>query len=335
MFHHKGTGARGSLLKLGPFLPACRVLADAAEEGSSASEAGPALEGFCTPGSSATEFEAALGELLTLLRGLPGSAAVTPSWEAAAGVEGAEPAGGGAAAESSPDASSLPGPALPSSQRSGSRLSVQAPAFQPSSAIFGAQVGAAAGAANVAAAEFGGLSLSDPTSAAAEAAGYWDSGGSAPDGGWDGCSAAGEQWQGVSATSSSWGDDASYPSSSDPQPSQHRMAARPAGSSPARPQPLQPGSAKGAAFLSVLSQQFPEYSEAVLAELLAQQGGSLEATLEVLCSLESELQGQAALEVGDGERGGCVPQEVGGCALATEQRLGGCMSGWAPSASIF
>ena len=52
------------------------------------------------------------------------------------------------------------------------------------------------------------------------------------------------------------------------------------------------GPAAEAAFLAVLGEQFPLFSAAALAQLFAEQGGSLAATIHTLCGLEAELEGQ-------------------------------------------
>ncbi|KAI7844239.1 hypothetical protein COHA_002038 [Chlorella ohadii] len=53
------------------------------------------------------------------------------------------------------------------------------------------------------------------------------------------------------------------------------------------------GPAAEAAFLAVLGEQFPLFSAAALAQLFAEQGSSLAATIHTLCGLEAELEGQA------------------------------------------
>lgn len=57
------------------------------------------------------------------------------------------------------------------------------------------------------------------------------------------------------------------------------------------------GPAAEAAFLAVLGEQFPLFSEVALSALFAEQKGSLAATIHTLCSLEAELEGQAAAYV--------------------------------------
>lgn len=52
------------------------------------------------------------------------------------------------------------------------------------------------------------------------------------------------------------------------------------------------GPAAHAAFLAVLGDQFPLFSEQALRQLFEEQGGCLAATIHTLCSLEAELQGQ-------------------------------------------
>ena len=149
-------------------------------------------------------------------------------------------------------------------------------------------------AADAALAELGGLQLTGATAEGgkeAAAAGWWLEGGSA----------AGESgWE----EGAGWRDAQPQPQHSQRQPSQQQQQQQQQRAAP----PLRPGSAESAAFLAVLSQQFPEYSEAVLADLLAQAGGSLEATLGTLCSLESEMQGLAALE----GAGDAALEKVGG-----------------------
>ena len=58
------------------------------------------------------------------------------------------------------------------------------------------------------------------------------------------------------------------------------------------PAALPPGQASDDAFLSVLAQQFSEYSLPALRTLFAQCNGDLPATVDAICSLEAELSGQ-------------------------------------------
>lgn len=320
-------------------LPCCSVLKEAAGDGSAAADVSSSIEAFRSPGIPQSTFEQAVAEVLAGLSG-PGSP-WPPSWETlAAASELASESDGNAqlppvtGCSHPSDCASAPA-AVEAATASKIGLSIHAPSFQPSSS--GSNAAAAAAAA------LGGLSLSGQHQGAAAAAGNpswagggglegeeaatgWDGGPDGPDGCEDGgCWEAGQpghSWYGENE--GGWGTAEPPQWAAVQQQHQHgQLHGGPysPGSGPAggweqqrqgqqgQPRRLVAGSAEQSAFLSVLSQQFPEYSPASLAALLEQQGGSLEATVEVLCSLESELQGQAALGAGLGPGGlGPPPQ---------------------------
>lgn len=276
----------------------------AAADGSTASDLGGALEPFRTAGATSAAFEAALVELLGALRGEPGSDTL-PSWAAEQGA-----VAGGATELACADESCAPRlPPGSSASLAPSTLRAQAPEFQPCGAAAatsaappaGTAAGAAAGAAGAvavaeaAAAALGGLAICDQQQH--ECGSGIAVGHSWGEGSWQARAAPHRDppessWEG--AQPSAQGLVQSAPSLGQPHP----LPAAPADSTELV-----------AAFLGVLSQQFPEYSHASLAELLEQQGGSLEAAAEVLCSMESEVQGQAALGGPSGEAA-----QVGGWA---------------------
>jgi len=66
------------------------------------------------------------------------------------------------------------------------------------------------------------------------------------------------------------------------------------------------GPAAEAAFLAVLGEQFPLFSAAALAQLFAEQGSSLAATIHTLCGLEAELEGQATAAAAMGTQQVCA-----------------------------
>ena len=70
------------------------------------------------------------------------------------------------------------------------------------------------------------------------------------------------------------------------------------------------GPAAEAAFLAVLEDLYPLWSSQGLRQLFAEQGGSLAATVQTLCSLEAELEGQQAAAASNGS----PPQQVRGRA---------------------
>ncbi|GAB4816909.1 hypothetical protein N2152v2_003955 [Parachlorella kessleri] len=234
------------------------LLSDAAHDGSSAGEVCQALEGFMSSSDVAAAnggLEGAVAELLSALRD-PCASQAAPSWEAKARCM---------ASEAGPAADPLVAKPGLSTLASASKLSAAAATFQPA--------GAASSVAPVAsepegehpakeptdgaAAQLAGLSLSEAQHLSSGAAGIPTEWHAGATGVWE-CPVAtplGSQLQDV----------------------------------------LQGSSAEMGAFLSVLAQQFPEYSDAVLRELLEEQGGSLEATVDMLFSLEWELQGQAAV----------------------------------------
>lgn len=270
MQHHPLPCEPPSLAPL-PFHPLAlsRVLLTAIEDGDSLPDLADAVGDF-VPHASLQRLAAGLSELDALVHRPSGSPA-QPSyaWLLPAAQEAQRhPA---AASQQTNESASATADAEPEEQQQQKEQQEQQPASRPSSL-------------SVAAAEF------KPTMAASTAsmaALNLDSGAAATDVQQDdsaGCwqhsdwpvSSNSDSWQACS--SSSWAASEAEEAAADAAAAGEKVAGGPAAE---------------AAFLAVLGEQFPLFSAAALAQLFAEQGGSLAATIHTLCGLEAELEGQA------------------------------------------
>lgn len=275
MQHHPLPCEPPSLAPL-PFHPLAlsRVLLTAIEDGDSLPDLADAVSDF-VPHASLQRLAAGLSELDALIHRPPGSPA-QPSyaWLLPAAQEAQEAQRHPAAPsqQTNESASATADAEQEEQQQQKEQQEQQQPASRPSSL-------------SVAAAEF------KPTiaaSTASMAALHLDSGaGEAADVQQDGSAG---RWQHSDWPSGSGSDSWPAGSSSSWAANEAEEAAADAA---AAGEKVAGGPAAEAAFLAVLGEQFPLFSAAALAQLFAEQGGSLAATIHTLCGLEAELEGQA------------------------------------------
>lgn len=278
---------------------ACQSLLAAVEEGSRLGDLVDSLQDFLPTSCSPQALREGLFELECALQqpqaqhGFAwlqagqqhlGSGAAAGTGDGTAAATGAAVAMGAAAAQPLAQAAGAVWEQQPSAARGSVRssgLSVGAAEFRPGG-----------GAASSIAAGFGSLQLGGNSAVSA--------GGTVPDEWGDGATgqAAEEWWGGAEAEEEEEMEEevGTLPSHSTRAPSGRGEWAAAAAAAEAQAAAggglAAGGAAAQAAFLAVLAEQFPLFSADALRQLFLEQRGDLAATVQTLCSLEAELEGQ-------------------------------------------
>lgn len=261
---HHFAGADSAVLEY-----VCSSLAAAVEDGDSLPQLAESLQDFLPPGGSQALLHSGLQELEAALRE-PGAAQRSYAWlQPQHAAPEASREGGGGAADADAAAAQAPESAQPP-PAGRSTLSIGAAEFRP-------RDDAAALAADLQTLQLGDSGGSQPVDAAAaewsDATGWAEHPSSSgwQQGGWaEADASSGERWQQQGG----------------------QGAADAAADAAAEREMVAGGPEAEEAFLAVLGDQFPLFSDAALRQLFAEQGGSLAATIHTLCGLEAELEGQ-------------------------------------------